>query len=201
MGSHNVLLDDGSQPLVVDVLQQGVARLVLRFVQLQLLGELAVPVGPLCEAALEAGNVATVDSRHIHCSIRAKHCSPVLFAQLKQLDEIERLQESSSDSAEDRAFASSHDLQLHMAIETAPLLSLTLALELCLLCLLLNSRCFFLHDILAQRPRRQQISHLPLVLLQLQQSRIALVFVDLRVSEDFGVLVVPHKVYLLVLLA
>ena len=164
-----MLLDDGSQPLVVDVLQQGVARLVLRLVQLQLLGELAVPVGPLGEATLEAGNVATVDSRHIHCSIRAKHLSPVLFAQLKQLDEIKCLQESCSDSAEHRAFASSHDLQLHMAVETAPLLSLTLALALCLLCLLLGSRCFFLHDILAQRPRRQQISHLPLVLPQLQQ--------------------------------
>ena len=78
-----MLLDDGSQPLVVHILQERVARLVLGLVQLQLLSELAVPVGPLGEAALEAGDVATVDPCHIDPCIRAKHLTSILFAQLK----------------------------------------------------------------------------------------------------------------------
>ena len=78
-----MLLDDGSQPLVIHILQERVARLVLGLVQLQLLSELAVSVGPFREATLEACDMATVDPCHIHSCIRAKHLSSILFAQLK----------------------------------------------------------------------------------------------------------------------
>ena len=78
-----MLLDDGSQPLVVHILQERVARLVLGLVQLQLLSEFAVSVGPFRETALKADDVATVDPCHIDPCIRAKHLSSILFAQLK----------------------------------------------------------------------------------------------------------------------